>query len=73
MYTRKAVEHLVKKVLHEKNFITLSESAFLLKQKKMKIIEIPITFTDRKHGISSVGVKELVISLCGAVRIRFRN
>lgn len=73
MYTRKAVEHLVKKGLHEKNFITLSESAFLLKQKKMKIIEIPITFTDRKHGISSVGVKELVISLCGAVRIRFRN
>lgn len=72
MYTSNAVEHLVRTGLHEKNFITLSESAFLLKKKNMRIIEVPITFTDRKHGISSVGFNELFVSLMGAFRIKLR-
>ncbi|HSA84256.1 MAG TPA: glycosyltransferase [Patescibacteria group bacterium] len=73
MYTRRAVAYLVKTGLREKNFIALSESAYLLKKQGMRIMEIPITFTDRKHGISSVGSRELFQSLLGAFRIKLRS
>lgn len=73
MYRRSAVEYLVKTGLNEKNFIALSESAFLLKKKGYKIVETPITFSDRKHGESTVGLKELFISLIGAFKIKLRH
>lgn len=72
LYKRKAVEHLVKTGLKERNFIALSESAFLIKDKGYSIAEVPISFTDRKHGQSSVGVQELFASLFGALRIKIR-
>ncbi len=72
MYQRKAVEYLVKTGLNERNFIALSESAFLLHKKGFHITEVPITFTDRRHGKSTVGSRELFISLVGALRIWLR-
>lgn len=72
LYQRKAVEYLIKTGLQERNFIALSESAFLLHKKGFKIIEIPTTFTDRKRGESSVGIKELFMCLIGAFRIKLR-
>lgn len=73
MYTRKAIEYVVRKGLHEKNFIALSESAYIIKKKGFDIVEVPITFTDRKHGESTVGITELLICLIGAIRIRLRD
>lgn len=72
LYKRQAVTYLVKTGLREKNFIALSESAFLIKKRGYKIVEVPITFTDRKHGESTVGTKELFMCLIGALRIRLR-
>lgn len=73
MYKREAIEYLVKMGLQEKNFIALSESAYILKRKGFKMIEIPITFTDRKNGESTVGIRELFLCLLGAIRLRFRE
>ena len=72
IYERQAVEYLTKVGLKEKGFIALSESAYLLKKRGFKIIEVPITFTDRKHGESTVGTKELLMCFIGAVKIRLR-
>lgn len=73
MYKRNAVEYLVKTGLHETNFITLTESAFILKNKGFGIVEVPITFTDRKYGKSTVGVIELLSCLIGVFRIKLRH
>jgi dolichol-phosphate mannosyltransferase len=72
MYRRKAVEYLVKTGLYEKGFIALSESAFLLHKRGYRIVEAPVSFTERIHGESSVGVKEVFMSLVGALRIKIR-
>lgn len=72
MYRRKAVEYLVKTGLHEKGFIALSEGAFLLHRRGYLVVEAPVSFTERIHGKSSVGVRELWMSLVGALRIRLR-
>lgn len=73
LYSRDAVTCLLRADLREKNFIALSESAYVLKKHGFSIVEIPITFTDRKHGVSTVGTSELFQCLIGAIRIRFRG
>lgn len=73
MYNRHAVSYLFTKNLREKGFIALSESAYLLKKHSFTLTEIPITFTDRAHGISSASWKEFALSLRGIARIRFRK
>ena len=73
LYSRRAVEILLKSELKEKGFIALSEMAYLLKRAGCIIKEIPTTFTDRTYGKSNADVKELLESLFGAIRIRFRH
>jgi len=70
LYNRNAVEFLLKLQLKEKGFIALSESIFRLKKNGFKIIEVPITFTDRMHGKSSAGLIEYKNSIVGILRIR---
>lgn len=72
LYTRKAVVALVKKGLQEKNFIALSESVLVLSSRKYAIVEVPITFTDRQKGKSTVGIKELCLCLLSAFRVKVR-
>jgi dolichol-phosphate mannosyltransferase len=71
LYDREAVKFLISAKLNEKGFIMLSETAYKLKNNGFTISEVPITFTDRTHGKSSVDAKELLSSLLGALRIRF--
>ncbi len=73
MYTRKAAEYLLQTPLRESGFLLLSESAYKLKKAGFTFAEIPITFTDRKYGKSSVKVTDLLGNLLGAFRIRFAN
>ena len=73
LYNRKAVGFLIKIKLKEKGFIALSEIAFKLKRNRFKITEVPITFTDRKYGKSSAGLKEFAWSLIGIIRIRINS
>jgi dolichol-phosphate mannosyltransferase len=70
LYSRKAAEFLLGARLHETGFIALSEIAYTLKKSGFRIVEVPITFRDRKYGASNANLKELVRSLAGAVRIR---
>ena len=71
MYNRRSVEFLTKIELKEKGFIALSETAYRLKKAGFTIIEVPISFTDRKFGKSNAGIREHYDALFGAIRIRF--
>jgi dolichol-phosphate mannosyltransferase len=71
LYNRKSAEYLLGITLHEKGFLLLSESAYRLKRAGFNFAEIPITFTDRKYGESSVHTKDMLIALYGAFKIRF--
>ena len=71
MYDRKAAEYLLGITLHETGFLLLSESAYKLKQAGFTMSEVPITFTDRKHGVSSVHATDMLVALFGAFRVRF--
>lgn len=70
LYNRNAVLFLTKLQLKEKGFIALSEIAYKLKRGKFKMMEVPINFTDRAHGRSSMGHRELLSALVGIIRIK---
>lgn len=70
LYNRRAIGFLLKIQLKEKGFIALSEAIFRLKKNGFKIVEIPISFTDREQGKSSAGLNEYKISIVGILRIR---
>jgi dolichol-phosphate mannosyltransferase len=71
LYNRKTAEYLLGITLHEKGFLLLSESAYKLKRAGFTMQEVPITFTDRKYGASSVRSRDMLIALYGAFKIRF--
>jgi dolichol-phosphate mannosyltransferase len=71
MYDRKAAEYLLSITMHETGFLLLSESAYQLKRAGYTLAEVPITFTDRKHGVSSVHAKDIFLALLSAVKVRF--
>jgi len=73
MYNRRAAEYLLTITLHETGFLLLSETAYRLKHAGFTIAEVPITFTDRKYGKSSVTFFDLIENLTGAFRIRLRK
>lgn len=70
LYSRNAAEFLMTAHLRETGFIALSEIAYKLKRNGFRIMEVPITFRDRKYGFSNANIKELVRSFAGAIRIR---
>lgn len=70
LYSRKAVEFLMTQPLRETGFIGLSEVAYRLKKGGFTISEVPITFTDRIHGVSSANAAEHANALRGMLRIR---
>ncbi len=71
MYDRKSAEYLLSITLHETGFLLLSETAYKLKRAGFTMSEVPITFTDRKYGVSSVHIKDIFIALYSAFKIRF--
>lgn len=71
MYNRKSAEYLLTIPLYEKGFLLLSETAYRLKQAGFTLYEVPITFTDRKYGKSSVNTKDVFLCLISAFKIRF--
>ncbi|MDE2589443.1 MAG: hypothetical protein KGL95_07235, partial [Patescibacteria group bacterium] len=73
MYNRRAAEFLLTAPLHETGFLLLSETAYLLRKTGFTLKEVPITFTDRKFGKSSVKFTDLLENFFGAFRIRFAN
>jgi dolichol-phosphate mannosyltransferase len=50
-------------------FIFLSEQALLLSKRGVEPMEVPITFVDRIHGESSVGIGEIYESIKGIISL----
>lgn len=73
LYSRGAVEFLIKAKIKTKGFITLSETAYKLFLSGFKIAEVPITWNYRKYGKSNVNLKELFNSLFFVILIKFQN
>jgi len=71
-YSRAAVVALQKKQFLSSGFISLSESAYLLKKDGYSFKEIPSVFFDRRYGKSSANWQEVLSSLVNLFRIRFR-
>lgn len=69
-YSRKAVDSLLSLQLREKGFIALSEIAYKLQKQGFRITEVPISFTDRKYGVSNATLVELLSSLKGVILLR---
>ncbi len=63
LYSRRAVEFLVKAKLKAKGFIALSESAYKLHLAGFRAGEVPITWNYRIYGKSTVNANELFKSL----------
>ena len=70
LYTRPVVEFLMKTPMKEKGFISLSEIAYKVQRQGFRISEIPVSFKDREFGKSNANIRELLVSLIGAFRIR---
>lgn len=70
LYSRKAIEFILKTKIQSKGFITLSETAFKLSKAGFKISEVPITWNYRIYGESNVNIKELFISLFYVIKMR---
>lgn len=68
-YDRSVVELMLKQQCLTTGFIYLTESLIYLKGLGLTPREIPTTFINRKHGKSTVGLKELAGSISGIVKI----
>lgn len=73
LYSRRAIGHILAHPPRETGFIVLSETAYILNRAGFTITEIPTTFTDRTHGKSNAGIKELLLAIIGAIRIKHRS
>lgn len=68
-YSTTCVKELLEKGITNTGFIYLSEQAVLLSNAGFLISETPITFVNRTHGESSVGIGEICDSFIGIVKI----
>lgn len=68
-YSRAAIGELLKYKPESSTFIYLTEQALIIHRAGLKIGEVPITFEERRAGVSSVTWRELRASLNGLIRI----
>lgn len=71
LYNRNSAEFLCNKKFRSSGFILLSETSYYLKKNGFKLSEVPISFTERVKGKSSMGNRELINSLINILLIRF--
>lgn len=72
-YTRKAVEALDMSVIEAKGYVVLSEVAYQLYLRGLKIGEVPTIFVNRRRGISNLGWHEIKEAFLSVLRIRFKE
>ncbi len=73
IYSRRSITELLKYEIKNNGFIYLTETLIILKKKKFLIDEYPTIFINRKFGSSSVRLKDIVNSLLGIFKIKFRK
>ena len=60
-------------IVKSKGYSFMMETIYQLHKKKIKIVEIPIKFTDREKGISKIPRIEIIRTLINLFRIKFFN
>ena len=73
IYNSRSITELLKYEIKNNGFIYLTETLIILKKKKYRIGEYPTIFINRKSGISSLRLKEIINSLLGIFKIKFRK
>lgn len=69
-YTRRAIAALDMDRIDAKGYVVLSEVAYQLHRKGIGIGEVPITFVNRRRGISNIGYHEIHEAFFSVLRIR---
>ena len=64
---------ILKYKIKNNGFIYLTETLVILKNKKFRIGEYPTIFINRKFGNSSLKLNEIINSLLGIFKIKFRK
>jgi dolichol-phosphate mannosyltransferase len=72
-YTRRALEALDMESIEAKGYVVLSEVAYQLHLKGMKIGEVPTIFVNRRRGISNLSSHEIKEAFLSVLRIRFKR
>ena len=70
-YTREALEAIDFDKIEAAGYIVLSEMSYQLHKKGLKIGEIPITFVNRKRGISNLSKHEITSAFTSVIRLRW--
>lgn len=72
-YTRRAVEALDMGSIEAKGYVVLSEVAYQLHLKGLRIGEVPTVFVNRRRGLSNLGWHEIKEAFLSVLRIRFKR
>lgn len=73
LYSRSAIELLKDAKIHEKGYITLSETAYILYKLGFLFKEVPTIFVNRKIGRSNATIFEFLHSIPAIIRIRLNH
>lgn len=72
-YTKKALSSIDFNQINSTGYIVLSEIAYQLYQKRARFGEVPITFVNRRRGLSNLTLKEIISAFVGVLRLRLKN
>ena len=73
IYSSRSINEILKYEIKNNGFIYLTETLVILKNKKFRISEYPTIFINRKFGNSSLKLNEIINSLLGIFKIKFRK
>lgn len=72
-YTRRALEVLLEAPIEAEGYAFLVETTFRAQRAGLQIVEVPITFVDRREGQSKMSRKIIFESMLKPWRLRFRG
>ncbi|PYS47427.1 MAG: dolichyl-phosphate beta-D-mannosyltransferase [Acidobacteria bacterium] len=70
-YTRRALSRLLEGRVEAEGYAFLVEAVFRAEREGLSIVEVPITFTDRREGQSKMSCKVIFESVLMPLRLRF--
>ena len=73
IYNSRSINEILKYKIKNNGFIYLTETLVILKNKKFRIGEYPTIFINRKFGNSSLKLNEIINSLLGIFKIKFKK
>jgi dolichol-phosphate mannosyltransferase len=72
-YRRKALESIMKNSITAEGYAFLVETTYKAYKDRLSIVEVPITFVDRREGKSKISRKVILESIVIPWRLRFDN